>query len=553
MTINGRLAATLGRGQFHEAVIEGPARILCSQPILAAQFANGSDYDGTTGDPFMTLIPPVEQFGGDYTLSTAPPVWNLWNRDYENLYTNYLNVVVRSNGVGQIRIDDANVPADAFQAIGDTGYAGFQLPVGPGAHHLSAPVPFGACIYGWAWYASYAFMGGVYSETLDAGATLRLEQPTPFAATGSEKCMAAHVSDARGQPLGDLGIDFLVSGANAASGRVSTSRFGEATFAYTGTNSGVDVVTATLVDLNASLTNTWLAPGDNAPPVVSTPGTPPLALGVAIQLTGTAADDGNPPGAGLRTLWHLLDGPADVQFENATQLCTRALCPEPGAYTFELSAEDSQFSSRAVATVFVDLLPGIQFPAVEIPAIALVNSTVSLSANAWDLDGAIERVEFYCNGLPIGSAVDCDPDSGYAIDWTPATNGCFKLNAIAFDDLGGSAASEDVLVEATFPPQIAADLPNHDLCLAYNDSAVTFSARAWDPDGSVTNFAVFVGPALIDQVAGDRIEFTGPADVGGMYYEKSQAHPSRCVLWQRTIAVCPRKPTPRASRCCPPM
>ena len=127
VTINGRLAATLGRGQFHEAVIEGPARILCSQPILAAQFANGSDYDGTTGDPFMTLIPPVEQFGGDYTLSTAPPVWNLWNRDYENLYTNYLNVVVRSNGVGQIRIDDANVPADAFQAIGDTGYAGFQL------------------------------------------------------------------------------------------------------------------------------------------------------------------------------------------------------------------------------------------------------------------------------------------------------------------------------------------------------------------------------------------------------------------------------------------
>ena len=283
------------------------------------------------------------------------------------------------------------------------------------------------------------------------------------------------------------------------------------------------------------------------------PGHSAVGVGRRHSVDGNGCGRRQPARRGLEDLWHLLDGPADVQFENATQLCTRALCPEPGAYTFELSAEDSQFSSRAVATVFVDLLPGIQFPAVEIPAIALVNSTVSLSANAWDLDGAIERVEFYCNGLPIGSAVDCDPDSGYAIDWTPATNGCFKLNAIAFDDLGGSAASEDVLVEATFPPQIAADLPNHDLCLAYNDSAVTFSARAWDPDGSVTNFAVFVGPALIDQVAGDRIEFTGPADVGGMYYEKVRHAPagafcgngqSRCVHGNQH-----REPHVAAPRC----
>ena len=520
VAVNGRLVATLGRGRFYETMIEGPARILSSQPILVAQYANGSDYDDTTGDPFMTLIPPVEQFGGDYILSTALPIWNLWDQQYEDLYTNYLNLVVRTNGIGLIQINGVDVPTNAFQRIGDTGYAGVQLPVDPGSHHLSAPVPFGACIYGWGWYVSYAFMGGVYSETVDAGAILRLEQPTPFAQTGNEKIATACVADARGQPLGDVGVDFLVSGANAASGHVITSRFGEATFSYTGTNAGVDVIAATLVDLEESLTNTWLAPGNNASPIVSTKGTQPLALGMTVQLAGTATDDGNPRGANLKVGWRLLDGLAAVEIENAAQISTRAFCTEPGTYSFELAADDSQLSSRAVATVFVDLLPAVQFPTGQLPDVALVNSSIQLNADAWDTDGSIDRVEFYCDDLRIGTAVDCDPWTGYTIDWTPATNGWFKLRAVAFDDLGGSVSSDTVLIEATFPPRIEADLPDHDLTLPYNASTATFRARAWDPDGTVTNFAVFLGPALIDQVAGDRIDFTGPADVGGNFYEK---------------------------------
>ena len=70
VAVNGKIVASLDRGQFHEQIIDGPAEILASKPILVAQYANGADYDGCLGDPFMMLIPSFEQFGGDYILST---------------------------------------------------------------------------------------------------------------------------------------------------------------------------------------------------------------------------------------------------------------------------------------------------------------------------------------------------------------------------------------------------------------------------------------------------------------------------------------------------
>ena len=219
-----------------------------------------------------------------------------------------MNLTVRSNGVGTILLDDVAVPAGCFQSIGNSGYAGAQLPINSGAHHLSAPVPFGACVYGWASYESYAFMGGVYSESVESDTKLELTQPTPFAAVGGEKIVTARVTNGRARPVPDIEVSFSVSGANPATGRAMTSRFGEAIFSYTGTNAGVDVITATLVDLEQSVTNTWVAGSDNAPPVVSTEGTQPLQFGLVAELVGNVSDDGRPAGANLNVHWRLLAG-----------------------------------------------------------------------------------------------------------------------------------------------------------------------------------------------------------------------------------------------------
>ena len=400
--------------------------------------------------------------------------------------------------MGTILLDGTPVPAGCFQSIGNSGYAGAQLPVNPGTHHLSAPVPFEACVYGWADYESYAFMGGIYSETVESDTRLELTQPTLFAAIGHEKTVRARVTNGRGLPVSDLEVSFSASGANVAAGRATASRFGQAEFSYTGTNAGVDVITATLVDLEQSVTNTWVADSDNAPPLVSTAGTPPLQFSRTVELVGSATDDNRPAGGNLQVQWQLLNGPAEVQFENATQSLTRAFCTESGSYEFEFSAADTQFSSHALVEVTVDDLPGIGFPEgySGIPSLARVGSPIRLMADAWDEDGEIDRIEFYANDGLIGTSINWDSWTGYSINWTPSTNGWFQIRAVAFDNLGGSNSLDIGVIQVSYPPQVAIDSPGNGAVLTVPTN-VLVHATANDPDGTVVSVLIYANGELL--------------------------------------------------------
>ena len=508
VAINGKIVASLNRGQFLEQIIDCPAEILASKPILVAQYANGSDYDDTTGDPFMMLIPPFEQCGGDYILST-PQITNYWVNPPGELYTNYLNLTVRSNGVETILLDDTPVAASGFQSIGDGGYAGVQLPVNPGAHHLSAPVPFEACVYGWADCESYAFMGGIYSETVESDIKLELTQTTPFAAVGSEKNVMARVTNGRGLPVPDLEVSFSASGANTTAGRATTSHFGEAVFSYTSANAGMDVITATLVDLEQSVTNTWIAGSDNTPPMVSTTGTQPLQFSHTIELVGTVNDDNRPVGANLHVQWRLLGGLAEVQFENATQSVTHAVCSLSGMYEFELSADDTQFSSHALVEVMVDDPPGMAFPGDSsgLPSLAPVGSPVQLAVDAWDDDGEIDRVEFYANDSLIGTVPPTDWGMGCSINWTPSTNGWFQIHAVAFDNLGGSNSLDFGTIQVDYAPQVLIDNPVNGTVLTVPTN-VLVHATANDPDGTIVSLSIYANGGLLETSAGPDVAAT---------------------------------------------
>jgi hypothetical protein len=525
VAVNGIIVANLNKGEFHERIIDGPAIILSTKPILTAQYANGTDFDqfgGGLGDPFMMQIPPVEQFGSDCLITTPVNIRNCLDAP---AYTNYLNLVVFGDGVGTILLDGELVAASQFQPIHDSGYAGAQIPINGGEHQLSAPVPFNVCVYGWDWYESYGFMGGFYADSVEADTKLELTQPTSCAAVGNPKMVFARATNGRGSPLPDLQITFTTSGANSTTGLVRSSRLGDATFFYTGSNTGVDIITARVGDVAQSITNMWISTTNNTPPVVSTAGTQPLQFGLTAQLAGTVTDDGLPSVANLNTRWLVLDGPGPVQFDDATRPITRAKCSVPGKYIFQLTADDSQFSDSKQAMVMMDLLPAVQFPITEMPAVVEVGLSMALMANASDFDNVVDRVEFYANDTLIGATTNGDPWTAYSVNWIPSTNGLFHLRAVAVDGPGGSVSSDSVLMQVTFPPQIEAVLPDHDLALPYGASTTMFKARAWDSDGTVTNISVYfvsvyVGPVLICQVAGDQIDFTGPADVGGGFYDK---------------------------------
>jgi hypothetical protein len=81
--------------------------------------------------------------------------------------------------------------------------------------------------------------------------TLELTPPADTNEQGTSHTVTAHLEDGDGDPVPGVTVFFFVDGANDAEGSDVTDANGDATFTYTGTNSGADTIEA-FADLNGS-------------------------------------------------------------------------------------------------------------------------------------------------------------------------------------------------------------------------------------------------------------------------------------------------------------
>lgn len=196
VSINGTLVATLARGKFFQTILTARSQITSTAPTLLSQFSVGTSFDGVDGDPFAMIIPPTEQFLNHYTFSTP---------DDTGFPRQFVNVVIPSGQIGTLQIDGAVVDGSKFSSIGDSGFSGGQLPVGPGSHTLRSTdgVPFGIYVYGFGFHDSYGYAGGMSFNAINpVGDTyppgLRLVQTgdtVQGAATDSEDANANGILD----------------------------------------------------------------------------------------------------------------------------------------------------------------------------------------------------------------------------------------------------------------------------------------------------------------------------------------------------------------------
>ena len=68
-----------------------------SKPCIVVQFSKGQKVDETFTDPFMVMIPPVEQYTAQYTIST--PDQN------EQYFESYINIVIDTKQIDGLRLD----------------------------------------------------------------------------------------------------------------------------------------------------------------------------------------------------------------------------------------------------------------------------------------------------------------------------------------------------------------------------------------------------------------------------------------------------------------
>lgn len=140
---------TLARGAHLELVADRDFVVTGSEALLVSQFMVGQDYGdvpSTMGDPAMSLAIPTEQWRNNYAFM-VPSTYEV----------DFVNVIAPTGA--PVMLDDGAVTG--FTPIEDTTLSTARVQVQRGQHRMTAPVPFGITLYGYAQYTSYAYPGGL--------------------------------------------------------------------------------------------------------------------------------------------------------------------------------------------------------------------------------------------------------------------------------------------------------------------------------------------------------------------------------------------------------
>ena len=139
-----------------------PANSFCviesNNPLLVVEFGLGNEHDGI-GDPFMMMIPPIEQYSNGYVFNVLP-----------EFATNYITIFVTPDYFEpeNILVDDSSQEGNDWITIYCTdgivcGYAAYAS-LEAGEHqlyHNDTSAMIGVAAYGFNSYNSYGYPGGL--------------------------------------------------------------------------------------------------------------------------------------------------------------------------------------------------------------------------------------------------------------------------------------------------------------------------------------------------------------------------------------------------------
>ena len=169
------------------------------------------------------------------------------------------------------------------------------------------------------------------------------------------------------------------------------------------------------------------------------------------------------------------------------------------------------FKAASAVTPSTNQPPSVAITSPVEGATAKEPATVTVSADASDSDGTIQRVVFYANGAPIG-AVTSAP---YTITWLNVPAGAYTLTAIATDNQFGTTTSAPVhiVILANSPPVVSIANPVEGSTYT-SPASVTIDATAADSDGTVAQVAFYANGNPIGTVTSAPYTITWAAPMG---------------------------------------
>lgn len=123
-------------------------------------------------------------------------------------------------------------------------------------------------------------------------------------------------------------------------------------------------------------------------------------------------------------------------------------------------------------------------------------ANITLSANAKDFDGFIGKLEFFKNGVLLGTGTPPQADI-YNFTWENAPAGTHSITAVATDDWGKTSTSNPISVTVTnAAPTVTMISPANGATFTATAN-ITLTSNAADSDGTVTKVEFFKGATLL--------------------------------------------------------
>ena len=160
-------------GDWYEIILEDNSfcSIESNAPILVTQFAYGGTADGSIADPFMVMIPPIDQFSNRYVFNVL-----------STFSSNYITVYVAPEDFQPHRIflDGLNVVSWTWNTVQcyDGTVCGYVTgrSISAGSHvlfHNDLYARIGIIVHGFYSYDSYGYPGGLILDPISGRLIIR--------------------------------------------------------------------------------------------------------------------------------------------------------------------------------------------------------------------------------------------------------------------------------------------------------------------------------------------------------------------------------------------
>ena len=179
-------------------------------------------------------------------------------------------------------------------------------------------------------------------------------------------------------------------------------------------------------------------------------------------------------------------------------------------------------STSAVVQITVNAAPTVSITSPAESASFPAPATITLVADAQDLDGLVQMVEFFADAISLGAVTNAP----FSLTWTNVAAGNYALTARATDDRGGSRTSAVVQISVNARPTVRLTSPPENASFPA-PATVTLVADARDPDGSVRMVEFFANAVSLGAVTNTPFSLTWTNVAVGNYALTARATDDR--------------------------